>query len=113
MAKDKENFLDYTPVRNPDFAWTEEAGVVTVDMVHQGVYAAIAQRLFRRPRISHVKLDEYGSFLWRHMDGQTDVGALGKLLEAQFGEGAQPLYPRLVKYVKILLNNKFIALKKP
>lgn len=113
MAKQKQNFLDYTPVRNPDFAWSEEEGVVVVDMVHKGVYAAIAQKLFHRPRVSHIRLDEYGSFLWRRMDGQTDVGALGEMLDQEFGEAAQPLYPRLVKYVRILLNNKFIALKKP
>lgn len=113
MRRKKRNFLDYTPVRNPAFAWTEEEDVVTVDMVHKGVYAAIAQTFFHRPKVSHVKLDEYGSFLWRHMDGQTDVTRLGQLLEAEFGEDAQPLYPRLVTYTRTLLGNKFITLKEP
>lgn len=113
MRRKKRNFLDYTPVRNPAFEWTEEGGVVTVDMVHKGVYAAIAQTFFHRPKVSHVKLDEYGSFLWRRMDGKTDVGALGQMLEAEFGEGAQPLYPRLVQYIRTLLSHKFIALKQP
>lgn len=113
MRKKKENFLDYIPLRNPAFSWTEEAGAVTVDMIHTGVYAAIAQKVFRRPRVSHVKLDEYGSFLWLRMDGERDVGALGRELEARFGDKAQPLYPRLVQYMKTLLSNKFIVLKRP
>ncbi len=113
MSKKKENFLDYIPLRNPAFAWTQEAGMVTVDMIHTGVYAAVAQKVFRRPRVSHVKLDEYGSFLWLRMDGQRDVGVLGRELEARFGDKAQPLYPRLVQYMKTLLSNKFIVLKRP
>lgn len=113
MSRRKKNFLDYIPVRNPAFAWREEDGTVVVDMVHAGVYAAIAQTLFHRPRVSHIRLDEYGSFLWRHMDGQTDVTRLGQLLEAEFGEDAQPLYPRLVTYTRTLLGNKFITPKEP
>lgn len=113
MRKKKENFLDYIPLRNPGFAWAEEDGMVTVDMIHTGFYAAVAQKVFRRPRVSHVKLDEYGSFLWLRMDGERDIGALGRELEARFGDEAQPLYPRLVQYMKTLLNNKFIALKRP
>lgn len=113
MSRKKKNFLDYTPVRDPAFSWTEEGGVVTVDMVHKGVYAAIAQKLFHRPRVSHIRLDAYGSFLWRHMDGHTDVAALGRLLEEEFGPAVQPLYPRLVTYLRTLLGNKFIALREP
>lgn len=113
MSRRKKNFLDYIPVRAPAFAWREEDGAVVVDMVHKGVYAAIAQRLFHRPKVSHIKLDEYGSFLWRRMDGHTDVAALGRLLEAEFGQDIQPLYPRLVQYMRTLLGNKFIALREP
>lgn len=113
MSRRKKNFLDYTPVRNPAFTWREEDGAVVVDMVHKGFYAAIAQALFHRPRVSHIRLDEYGSFLWRRMDGHTDVARLGELLEEEFGEEAQPLYPRLVQYTRTLLGNKFIALREP
>lgn len=112
MKRKKANFLDYIPLRNPKFTWSEENGLVTVDMIHTGVYAAIAQRVFHRPRVSHVRLDAYGSFLWLRMDGETDITALGKQLEEEFGEEAQPLYTRLAKYMQTLYNNQFIAFRR-
>lgn len=113
MSRRKKNFLDYAPARAPALAWREEDGTVVVDMLHTGVYAAIAQRLFHRPRVSHIRLDEYGSFLWRRMDGHTDVATLGVLLEAEFGPAVQPLYSRLVQYMRALRDNRFILLKEP
>ena len=69
------------------------------------MYSAVS---FNRPRISHIDLDEMGSFLFRQMDGQRTVGQLAELLHAEFGERAEPLYDRLVQYMKILHNNDFI-----
>ncbi len=113
MGRKKENFLDYVPLKNPKFTWTEEDGIVTVDMIHSGFYAAVAQKLFHRPRVSHIRLDEYGSFLWLHMDGQRDITALGRLMEERFGQAAQPIYSRLTKYMQTLYNNKFVAFQRP
>lgn len=109
MAKKQQNYLDFIPVVNPQNSWTQdEQGIVTIDMVHRGFYARIAQKLFHTPRVSHIKLDEYGSFLWKEIDGKQTVGALAIKMKAQFGEKAEPLYDRLVKYMQILHNNRFI-----
>jgi hypothetical protein len=77
-------------------------------MVHRGFYAAIAQKLFHRPRVSHIDLDAMGSFVFRCIDGQRTVGQLAELVGAEFGPEAEPLYDRLVQYLKILHNNGFI-----
>ena len=114
MAKNKKNnnYLDFVPVINPQNQWSEdEAGVVTVHMVHRGFYAAIAQKFFHTPRVSHIRLDEYGSFLWKELDGRRTVGELAQRMKAQFGDGAEPLYDRLVRYMQILRNNKFILFR--
>ena len=58
---------------------------------------------------SHIALDKYGSFVWRQMDGKRNVHEISKLVSAQFGEAAEPLVPRLVKYIQILYQNKFIG----
>ena len=85
-----------------------EDGVVTIHMVNRGFYNTLAQKLFHTPRVSHIKLDEYGSFLWTRIDGVKTVGQLALELKEAYGEKAEPLYDRLVKYMQILRNNRFI-----
>lgn len=107
--KKRENYLDLVPVMNPGNSWDQdEDGIVTIHMVHRGFYDKLAQKFFHTPRVSHIKLDEYGSFLWKEIDGKRTVGNLALRMKAQFGAGAEPLYDRLVKYMQILRNNQFI-----
>ena len=110
MAKKNENYLDYIPVADPRNTWDAENGKVTINMVHRGFYAGIAQKVFHRPRVSHIDLDEYGSYFWLRMDGKKSVGDLALEMKEQFGDKAEPLYERIVKYTQILRNNKFILL---
>ncbi len=111
MAKKKrENYLDYVPVIDPRNTWDTQDGKVTIHMVHRGFYAAVAQKFFHTPRVSHIDLDEYGSYLWTRIDGKKTVGELARDMKARFGQGAEPLYDRLVKYMQILRNNHFILL---
>ena len=104
----KKNYLDYIPVISEKNTWSEENGTVTIHMVHRGFYAAIAQKFFKRPRVSHIALDEMGSFIFPRIDGRRTVGEIAELVKAEFGEAAEPLYNRLVQYMKILHNNGFI-----
>lgn len=112
MAK-KENYLDYVPVHALKHSWTaDDDGLVTVHMRHDGVYDRIAQRFFHRPAVSHIDLDEQGSFVWQQIDGERTVGQIAQAVKAQFGDQAEPLYDRLVQYMKILHNNGFIAYRR-
>lgn len=112
MAKKNNNYLDFIPIMNPKNSWSQdEQGVVTIHMVHRGFYAAIAQKFFHTPRVSHIKLDEYGSFLWLRIDGEKSVGALAEALREEYGQAAEPLYDRLVHYMQILHNNHFVLFR--
>lgn len=106
--KKSRNFLSLVPVINPRNTWDEKKGVVTVHMVHRGFHHILAQKLFRAPKVSHIKLDAFGSFLWMKMDGVRSVGVLAEELKAKFGDEAEPLYDRLIHYMKVLQNNHFI-----
>ena len=108
MAKKKENYLDYVPVISSRYSWSEEDGVVTVHMVHRGWNHWLAQKLFGRPRVSHIRLDEMGSFIYPLIDGKRNIGDIAALVKEEFGEEAEPLYDRLTQYMKILRNNEFI-----
>lgn len=106
--KPQENYLDYIPVISNKNTWSEESGIVTVHMVHRGFYASIAQKVFHRPRVSHIALDEQGSFIFPLIDGKRTVGDIALLVKEKFGDKAEPLYDRLVQYMQILRNNGFI-----
>lgn len=111
MAKKKnDNFLDFIPVHNTKNMWDEKDGIVTIHMVNRGFYHSIAQKFFHKPRVSHIDLDEQGSFVWQQIDGKRTVGQIAERMHTQFGKKAEPLYNRLVTYLNILRNNNFIQL---
>lgn len=102
--------MDFIPVCNPEYEWdADRKGNVTVHVVNKGFYNRIAQKIFKRPPVSHIALDKYGSFVWRQMDGKRNVYEISKLVSERFGREAEPLVERLVKYIQILYQNKFIG----
>ena len=108
----RKNYLDFVPVLNPQTSWDEKDGIVTVHMVHKGIHHVIAQKLFRSPRVSHIALDAFGSFVWKKIDGVRTVGDIADEMKARFGDQAEPVYNRLVQYMKILQNNRFVQFQK-
>ena len=85
---------------------------MTVDMMHKGIFDKLAQKLWVTPRVSHVKLDRFGSFVWKQMDGNRNIIAIGALVREEFGDQAEPLYERLAKFVKMLRDNRFVIFGK-
>ena len=109
MKKNNENFLDNKPIRNENIGWSaDDNGIVTLEIENKGVFNRIAQKLFKKPKISYVHLDEMGSFVWPVIDGEKDITELGRLVDEHFGEKAHPLYERLAKYFQILHSYGFI-----
>ena len=108
--KKKETYLDYVPVCAPEFSWKlDKKGIVVIEMENKGFYNWLAQKLFKRPRFSHISLDEYGSFIWQQMDGKKSIYEISKLVKEKFGDAAEPLIERLTKYFQILYRNHFIG----
>ena len=110
--KGKENYLERRPMRPEEISWSvDEQGMVTLDIENKGVFNKIAQKLFRKPEVSHIHLDEMGSFVWPLLDGERDIVAIGVLVKEHFGDKAEPLYERLAKYFQILDSYSFIRWK--
>ena len=106
--KKTENYLDKKPKR-ADLTWSaDKEGIITLEIENKGIFNTIAQKLFKKPNISYVHLDEMGSFLWPYLDGEKTVFELGELVSQKFGDSANPLYPRLIKYFQILDSYNFI-----
>lgn len=109
----KDNLLDLIPTRNNVIAFTvDEKGRVTLEIENKGLFNKIAQKLFKKPKISFIHLDEMGSFIWQLIDGKKDIAAIGIDVKEHFGENAEPLYDRLCQYFKILESYGFANLNK-
>lgn len=114
MAKKKkdENYLDRVPLKNPAFCWGAhaETGIVTITVPNRGVFDRIVQVLFHKPAHSLIDLDVYGSFVWKHIDGANTVYDIAKAVTEQFGNGAEPLYNRLVAFIQTLKAHRFVLM---
>lgn len=106
--KQSENYLDKKPLRNEKFSWSVDDGKVTLEVENKGVWNTLFQKILKKPRISYIHLDEMGSFIWPLLDGEKSILEIGKTVENQFGDKANPLYERLAKYFQILESYHFI-----
>lgn len=105
--------MDYVPYRNCNYDYDcREDGTVTIHVKWTGIYHKIASALFHKPSVSHIDLDEMGSFLWCAMDGVKTVYDL--LLEFQERFPGEPnAAGRVSEFLNILHNNQFIEYHTP
>ena len=107
-----ENYLERIPMRSEYLDWSEEAdGIVSLHIENTGIFNRIAQKLFKKPRITHIHLDELGSFVWPLIDGEKTILDIGTPVKEHFGDKAEPLYPRLAQFFRILDSYHFIQWK--
>ena len=104
----KENYIDNIPKINKKWE-TLEDGIVEVTIENKGFYNTLAQKLFKKPRYSFIKLDEYVSCVWKQIDGKKTIYEIGKILEKEHKKAGVQLYERLAKYFKILETNKYVV----
>lgn len=112
MEKTSPNYLEFVPVINEKIKSEIVDGQVTVFQENTGFFNFIAQKLFKKPRISQIHLDEMGNFIWPLMDGKRNIMEIADLVNEEFGEKANPLYDRLVQYIKTLEAYGFIYVNK-
>ncbi len=108
----EENFLLRTPLRKEGLAFeVDEEGKVTLLIENKGFYNRIFQKLFKKPKITYIHLDEMGSFIWPLFAEDKNIVELGKEVSERFGDEAEPLYERLSEYIKRLESYGFISYK--
>ena len=114
MAKNKptvpENYLYYVPSYNIKTRFNiDEDEAVTILKENTGMFNKIAQKLFKKPRISQIHLDEMGNFIWPLINGERTVYDISVLVSEKFGQKAEPLYYRLIQYLINLETYGFIV----
>ncbi len=104
-----QNYLERIPYRPSEIKWKADGdGIVTLEIENRGFMNRVAQKLFKKPKISYIHLDKMGSFVWPLMDGKKTIIDLGKEVDDRFGEEAHPLYERLAQYFRILDSYGFV-----
>lgn len=104
-----DNYLDYIFEKNTAYEWsTDENGQVTILQENKGVFNTLAQKFLKKPRISQIHMEEFGSFIWTLIDGKMTVYEIGQKVSEHFGDKAEPLYERLSVYMKQLENCDFV-----
>lgn len=120
--KEQKNYLDFVPIKNVEFQYEDSAASAETDAAgcsdghravilfveNKGVFNWIAQKFFHRPRVTQVHLDKMGNFIWPLMDGEKSIYEIAAFVKNEFGEEAEPLYERLVQYMKTLESYGFI-----
>lgn len=109
--KKAPNYLEFVPVPAKNLKYETVDGKVTIFQENKGVFNYIAQKLWHKPRVSQIHLDEMGNFIWPLMDGERDIMAIAALIKEEFGEKAEPLYNRAVQYFKTLVSYGFVEFK--
>lgn len=104
------NLLELKPRQN--IAW--EAGendriVLLVPKFRNKFLVAYLMPMLSKPNV-RVKLDEFGSFVWKNCDGATPVADIGKKMKEQFGDSAEPVYDRIGTFLKKLEKEKFLTI---
>lgn len=107
-----KNYLERIPFHSDKIKWdADEKGMVSLHIENKGIVKKLTQVILGKPPVSHIHLDQTGSFIWSLIDGKRNIIEIGKAVENCFGETAEPVYERLSKYFHILYSYGFIEWK--
>jgi hypothetical protein len=112
-SKKQINLLELIPVRTSK--WTRrQDNPELIRILKPRFDTKLGKRLgekFTKKESVNINLDEYGTAVWRNIDGKLTVGEIGENLSIEFGETVEPLYPRLASFLRILEGQKVIDFK--
>jgi hypothetical protein len=65
--------------------------------------------LVKKPQVSDMELDEIGSEVWLNIDGENSIYDIGRILDGKYGEKCQPVYDRLIMYMRFLNRKNWVS----
>lgn len=110
--KKSANYLEFIPNIKDELHWEKTEKDVTIYIENKGVMNRIAQKVFRKPKVSQIHLDEMGTFIFPLIDGTRSVYDIAQLVKEKYGEKAEPLYNRIVQYMRTLESYEFVVMKR-
>jgi len=103
-----DNFLLYIPKKKHN-TWEVKNGKVLLIFHHRKKAERFLRWLVNKPTISDVELDEMGSKVWLSIDGNNSVYDIGVILQQTFGKKCDPVYDRLIMFMRHLVKKGWIS----
>ena len=103
------NVLEMIPAHNSLFE--DDNGRITV-LLPRKQNRFVARFFPQRLRIRYFKLhlDDYGTYVWKQINGCKTVFEIAHELEQQFGAEIEPVYERLGLFINLLAQRRLITL---
>lgn len=100
--KKRDNFLLYVPHRSDKVEWENRKGKVVFIFHHNKLIEKTVRIFVKRPKTTTLELDEIGSAVWNLINGERNVYEIGQKLKEKFGDEVEPLYERLIMFIRYL-----------
>ena len=110
-TKNNDNFLLYIPVKK-HIEYELKDGHIYLIFHHNKPIEKFFRWLVKKPSVSDVKLDEIGTFVWQEIDGKKNVFEIGQKMKEKFGEICEPVYDRLIMYMRYLIRMGWVVMEK-
>ena len=102
------NLLDLIPDQKINFEESDD-GIITLlkpKFENKFLVKYLLPRI-RKPNFK-IKLDQFGSFVWKQCDGNNTVAQIANLLKENFQDEIDPVYDRLAMFIQSLARYRFI-----
>ncbi len=100
--------LQKIPKKNVAYEYDKKNKSYVILMPHKGLNHKLAQKFFKKPKITRVKVEGMGNLVWESINGENSIEKIGNILKEAYGEESEPLYERLLVYLSNLEKNNFI-----
>lgn len=109
MAKNsQDNFLVYIPKKKHTL-WEKRRGRVYLIFNHNKPVEKFLRWLVKKPSVSDLELDALGTEVWININGINTVYDIGERLKDKFGKSCEPVYERLIMYLRYLNRKGWIS----
>lgn len=100
----REHAMSARPVRNPSLEWREnDDGEAVVTLPRRSdLTGKFLAWMFFVPESRPLVLDDVGSFVWKHCDGEHTVAVLVTLLAKEYQVGKREMEVSLTEYLRTL-----------
>lgn len=112
LENPQENFLLFVPhIRHLD--WIEKDGHVLLLFHHNHPIQKAANWLVKKSSTTDMKFDDLSSTVWKAIDGNRNITQIGELIKSKYGESCEPVYDRLVMFLRYLNRRGWIYFENP
>lgn len=105
------NLLDLIPEQKLNFEQSSNGLITLLKPKFKNKFLVkYVQPRIKKPNYK-IKLDRFGSFVWKRCDGKNTVAQIGTMLQEHFQDEIDPVFDRLAAFIQSLVKHNFIAYK--